>query len=179
MAGGLGAAGGGGGGYAPPRGGAQYGQGSGGRGSLAGPSSSSSPFLSPAAARFIQPVADCEYKMTCILEEMRRDSWPVPSDSRSVRPASKNPASPLPQSASLSFLLLVLFPRNKHLLALRSVSLALPLCHWVSCGYPTKRLQRICSSVAFFSRLTTRSLSVWVCKSCLSSSSLCACIDNT
>lgn len=68
-----------GGGYVPPRGGAQYGQGLGGRGTV---SSTSSPFLSPAAARFIQPVADCEYKMTCILEEMRRDSWPVPSDSR-------------------------------------------------------------------------------------------------
>ncbi|EPR59669.1 Sec23/Sec24 trunk domain-containing protein [Toxoplasma gondii RUB] len=44
-----------------------------------------SPLLRPAAARFIQPVGECEYKLTSILEELRRDSWPVPSDSRPMR----------------------------------------------------------------------------------------------
>ena len=40
------------------------------------------PLLQPAAARFIQPVGECEAKVSFILESLTKDYWPVPADSR-------------------------------------------------------------------------------------------------
>ncbi|KAL8430631.1 hypothetical protein ACSSS7_005803 [Eimeria intestinalis] len=43
------------------------------------------PLLQPAAARFIQPVGECEAKVSFILESLTKDYWPVPADSRPKR----------------------------------------------------------------------------------------------
>lgn len=37
------------------------------------------------AARFLQPVAQCEFIMTSILEQLQRDPWPVANDKRPLR----------------------------------------------------------------------------------------------
>lgn len=39
----------------------------------------------PASARFLQPVADGEFMMTSVLEEMTTDPWPVPANQRPKR----------------------------------------------------------------------------------------------
>ncbi|CDJ28993.1 protein transport protein Sec23, putative [Eimeria mitis] len=57
--------------------------------SFAGPRSGSGatrhPLVPPAAARFIQPVGECEAKVSFILENLSKDYWPVPADSRPKR----------------------------------------------------------------------------------------------
>ena len=42
------------------------------------------PLVPAAAARFIQPVGECEAKVSFILENLSKDYWPVPADSRYV-----------------------------------------------------------------------------------------------
>ena len=37
------------------------------------------------AKRFLMPVAECDMTLTAIIDEMKRDAWPVPSDSRPLR----------------------------------------------------------------------------------------------
>jgi len=37
------------------------------------------------AARFLQPVQQCEFQLTGILESLQRDPWPVANDKRPLR----------------------------------------------------------------------------------------------
>jgi protein transport protein SEC23 len=37
------------------------------------------------AARFLQPVSECEFALTTILEQLLRDPWPVANDRRPLR----------------------------------------------------------------------------------------------
>jgi protein transport protein SEC23 len=37
------------------------------------------------AARFLQPVGECEFTLTTVLEQLQRDPWPVTSDKRPLR----------------------------------------------------------------------------------------------
>lgn len=39
----------------------------------------------PALGRFLCPVGDCSFALERILEDLQRDSWPVPSDQRPQR----------------------------------------------------------------------------------------------
>lgn len=39
----------------------------------------------PAALRFLQPVSQCEFTLTSILEQLQKDPWPVKSDMRPLR----------------------------------------------------------------------------------------------
>eukprot|EP00871_Galdieria_phlegrea_P002563 jgi/Galph1/3307/GphlegSOOS_G1950.1 len=49
------------------------------------PSSPSSSNRPQGAARFLQPVSECEFIFTDIVEDLGRDTWPVPADQRPKR----------------------------------------------------------------------------------------------
>lgn len=35
--------------------------------------------------RFLQPVSQCEFQLTSIIEQLQRDPWPVANDRRPIR----------------------------------------------------------------------------------------------
>ncbi len=41
--------------------------------------------LSAGASRFLQPVSQCEFTLTSILEQLQQDPWPVANDKRALR----------------------------------------------------------------------------------------------
>lgn len=51
---------------------------------VAGMNGTHNPTMS-GAGRFLQPVGECEFMLTAILEELGTDPWPVPADQRSKR----------------------------------------------------------------------------------------------
>ncbi len=43
------------------------------------------PIPTGGANRFLLPISQCEFTLTCILEQLQRDPWSVASDKRSLR----------------------------------------------------------------------------------------------
>lgn len=41
--------------------------------------------LQPGYSRFLQPVQECEFQLTNIIEQLKRDMWPVPASTRQSR----------------------------------------------------------------------------------------------